>query len=370
MKQLKFVFLLLGCCLMNSCQKKEASTLNHSSPLTPVFQQGESGYACFRIPAIVKTISGTLLAFAEGRKGGCSDTGDIDLVLKRSLDDGKTWSPLSVVWDDSLNTCGNPAPIVDKQTEQIFLLATWNLGIDKESQIIDQTSQSTRHVFVLQSTDEGMTWSTPRDITSQVKKPEWAWYATGPGSGSQLENEPYKGRLIVGCDHVVADTKKGYSHAIFSDDHGQTWNLGGSSPKDATNESEIAELQNGTLMLNMRSYNHEFRYRQSAISIDGGITWTNQQKTSLIEPICQASLQNFNNILLFSNPAHQTKRVNMCVRVSKDNGVTWSDSITIHPGPSAYSDLVVINKTAFGCLFEAGQESPYEQIVFTNLNYE
>src|SRR5690606_3877854 len=123
---------------------------------------------------------GTLLAFAEGRKGGCSDTGDIDLLLKRSFDGGKTWGKLQVVWDDGENTCGNPAPVVDRETGQIFLLATWNLGTDHEKEIIKGKSKDTRRVFVSASVDDGETWKPMKEITKRVKRKAWTWYATGP----------------------------------------------------------------------------------------------------------------------------------------------------------------------------------------------
>lgn len=340
-----------------------------SWPLNPVFINGEEGYACFRIPAIVQAINGDLLAFAEGRKGGCSDTGDIDLVMKRSKDQGTNWSALKIVWEDDANTCGNPVPIIDKITGAIHLLSTWNLGTDKERAIIDQQSTDTRRVYALQSVDHGENWSMPTEITQQVKLPNWTWYATGPGSGIQLEKGGNKGRLMAGCDHIEAETKRYFSHVIYSDDHGQTWQLGGSTPKDQVNECEVAELPDGRLLLNMRNYIRENKKRQIAISNDGGISWTNQrQDERLIEPICQASLQSYTNqsqsVLLFSNPASSADRINMCVRASYDNGNTWPDSLVLNSGHSAYSDLVVLQNGNLGCFFEAGVASPYERIVF------
>ena len=170
------------------------AVIGQSKNLNFIFKSGEEGYACFRIPAIVSTKSGALLAFAEGRKTGCGDAGDIDLVLKRSFDFGKTWSSLHVVWSDSSNTCGNPAPVVDQNTGEIVLLSTWNLGADHEAQIINQKSVNTRRIFVLRSGNEGETWSIPKEITAQVKLPTWTWYATGPGNGIQLKSSSYKNR--------------------------------------------------------------------------------------------------------------------------------------------------------------------------------
>ena len=255
-----------------------------------LFKAGDNGYQCFRIPAMVTTPKGTLLAFAEARRKGCNDAGDIDLVLKRSKDGGKTWSEMSIVWDDADNTCGNPAPVVDQKTGNIVLLSTWNLGSDHEKQIIDQISKDTRRIFVLSSSDDGVSWSKASEITSDVKLPNWTWYATGPCNGIQMQSKKYRGRLVIPCDHIEANTKKYFSHSIYSDDGGQTWKLGGTTPSDQVNECSVAELPKGTLMLNMRNYT-SVRVRQVAMSKDGGVTWSELQRdTTLIEPVCQASL--------------------------------------------------------------------------------
>ena len=131
---------------------------------TPVdlWKSGEGGYDTYRIPALIKTKNDNLLAFCEGRKAGRGDSGNIDLLIRRSTDAGHTWSPTQVIWDDEGNTCGNPCPVVEQQTGTIFLLATHNLGIDHESQIIAQTSKGSRTVWILKSTDDGRTWSSPQ----------------------------------------------------------------------------------------------------------------------------------------------------------------------------------------------------------------
>jgi sialidase-1 len=335
-----------------------------------VFKQGEAGYAWFRIPAIIKCDNQDLIAFAEGRKKGRSDTGDIDLVMKRSKDQGSTWSELQVIWDDQENTCGNPAPIIDAKSGNIILLTTWNLGTDKERAIINGSSEDTRRVFLISSDDQGSSWSTPKEITKQVKQKDWTWYATGPGSGIQIQQGKHSGRLVLGCDHIEAGTKKYYSHSIFSDNGGKSWKLGGSSPKDQVNECEIAELSNGRLMINMRNYDRDKKSRQVAFSDDGGATWTNQQhQPELIEPICQGSLLSTSSALFFSNPAATDSRVNMTIKCSLDNGKTWPAYVRLHPGPSAYSDLVTLKKDQIGCLYEKGTSSPYEQIVFQKVKF-
>lgn len=333
-----------------------------------IFKSGDEGYACFRIPAIVSTKSGALLAFAEGRKTGCGDAGDIDLVLKRSFDFGKTWSSLQVVWSDSSNTCGNPAPVVDLNTGDIVLLSTWNLGTDHEAQIINQKSVNTRRIFLLRSGDEGETWSIPKEITDQVKLPTWTWYATGPGNGIQLQSGVHKNRLVIPCDHIEAQTKKYFSHIIFSDDAGASWQLGGTTPTDQVNECAVVELYNGDLLLNMRNYNKQ-RLRQTSISKDGGESWLALvPDTVLIEPVCQASLISYpalgKKALAFSNPASTNARKNMTVRISKDAGKTWKKQALLYNGPSAYSNLVALSNKKLACLYEAGGISAYEGIVY------
>jgi sialidase-1 len=339
--------------------------------LTFLFKSGTDGYNTFRIPAIITTRQGTVIAFAEGRKSSSSDAGDIDLVMKRSEDGGKTWGDLKVIWDAGGNTCGNPSPVVDRSTGDIFLLSTWNLGTDREPDIIKGTSKDTRRVFVLISTDDGKTWAEPRDITAFVKPDNWTWYATGPCHGIQIENKRHRGRLIIPCDHIESGTEKYYSHIIFSDDHGKTWNLGGITPKDKVNECTVAELRNGRLMLNMRNYDRSKHCRMISLSDDGGMTWsTIFPDSALVEPICQGSLLGFpvkgriGVSLLFVNPADENQRRNLTLRQSFDNGRTWSGTWVIHRGPAAYSDLTVLRGGIVGCLYEAGSSSPYEGIAF------
>ena len=200
-----------------------------------IFISGTDGYDTYRIPAIVVTVKGTILAFCEGRKNEGGDSGNIDILLKRSFDNGETWTKQQKVWDDGDNTCGNPCPIVDRQTGTIHLLMTWNRGDDKEREIIQKVSNDTRRVFVCSSNNDGKTWKEPKEITNNVKKSNWTWYATGPGAGIQIERGEHAGRLVAPCDHIEAETRDYYSHIIYSDDSGQTWKLGGTTPQPKVN---------------------------------------------------------------------------------------------------------------------------------------
>jgi sialidase-1 len=338
---------------------------------TKLFVAGQDGYHTYRIPALVVSTRGIILAFCEGRKHDSSDMGDIALLLKRSADGGRTWSEQQAIWDDEGNTCGNPCPVVDRDGGTIWLLMTWNLGGDSEQEIIDRTSQDTRRVFVTHSEDGGSTWTPPKEITADVKRPNWTWYATGPGAGIQIERGAHRGRLVIPCDHIEAETKHRYSHVVYSDDHGQTWKLGGRTPQHQVNECEVVELTGERLMLNMRNYGRSQDNRKVSISGDGGMTWGNiYADPTLIEPICQASIRRYawpgkehKDVILFSNPAYH-ERANMTVRLSEDGGETWPISRCLHPGPSAYSCLAVLPDGDMACLYEAGDGHPHESIVF------
>ena len=328
-----------------------------------VFTAGEGGYHTYRIPSVIVTRNGTVLAFCEGRKSGRGDAGDIDLVLKRSLDQGRTWQPQQVVWDEQDNTCGNPCPVVDRDTGTIWLLLTQNLGKDTEKEIIEQTSEKSRTAWVSKSTDDGQTWTKPVEITRDVKRPDWTWYATGPGVGIQTR----AGRLVIPCDNKVAVTMARQSHVIYSDDHGASWKLGGVVGPNC-NESQIAELSDGSLLLNMRTYQAN-NLRLVARSRDAGVTFTApKEDPTLIEPVCQASLITFTGReLLFSNPASR-KRENLTVRLSLDDGQTWAHSQVLHSGPAAYSCLTVLDDGTLGCLYERGEKDPYQTITFARFS--
>lgn len=341
-------------------------------PPPPLFSAGNDGYHTYRIPALAVTKKGTVLAFCEGRKNSAGDSGDIDLLVKRSTDNGKTWNKQQTVWDDGPNCCGNPCVVADKETGTIWLLACWNRGDDHEGAIIAQKSKDMRRVFAIRSDDDGLTWSKPEEITKDVKKANWTWYATGPGNGIQIEHGNHKGRLVIPCDHIEAGTKRYFSHVIYSDDHGRTWKLGGSTPKDKVNECAVVELTGGRLMLNMRNYDRSQHARQSALSDDGGITWKDQKhEPSLIEPICQAAILRHRwpqgekpGMIVFSNPASTGGRVKLTVRASFDDGVTWPVSKLLFDGPGGYSDLATLANGRIACFYEGGEQDTAQSIIF------
>ncbi len=314
-----------------------------------LFKNHRDGYNVFRIPAAIITKSGKILAFCEGRRS-LLDNGDIDLVMKTSIDNGNTWSSLKVIWNDGKNTCGNPSPVYDKLTGDVIVVATMNN--DK--------------VFVLRSTDEGNSWDKPKDITPDVKGENWKWYATGPVHAIQLEQPDYKNRIVVPCNHTISGKDKHLSHNIYSDDDGISWHLGGTVSSEKTDECTVAELSNGQLMLNMRNGDRRLPNRKISLSNDGGLTWTNPvYDSALIEPMCQGALLRYSftpNLLLFSNPRHKRKRKNLMLSVSKDNGERWTSEISICSKKSAYNDLVALPNGDILCLYETGKILPYSGI--------
>lgn len=329
-----------------------------------LFRAGEGGYAGYRIPALVVTKSGSLLAFCEARKNSISDTGDIDTVLRRSTDGGRTWSPMQIVADAGPDVCGNPSPVVDRDSGAILLPLTQNKGDGPEDMILKGEAPP-RTVWLTKSTDDGLTWSPLTEISATTRRPDWRWYATGPGHGIQLES----GRIVIPCDHATGTKKDDWhSHVIYSDDAGASWQIGG-VVDGRTNECIAVELDDGRIYLNMRNY-RDTHLRAVSTSADGGLTWTPPaDDPALIEPVCQASAIRCNDAVLFSNPAHR-RRENLTVKASYDQCQTWPVAKTLHPGPAAYSDLAVLPGNTIACLYEAGEKTPYDTIALALFNLE
>ncbi len=322
-----------------------------------VYTAGEGGYHTYRIPALVVTGEGTLLAFCEGRKDNRRDHGDIDLMLRRSTDGGRTWSPQRVVHEEGGTakiTIGNPCPVVDGKTGTIWLPFT----------------RDNRDVFVTSSTDDGATWAEPTRITATVKDPNWSWYATGPGHGIQITRGKHKGRLLVPSDcsaHPVWSQRAKARHSVmvYSDDHGKSWRRG-ELTAIKMNECQAAELPDGRVLLSIRNYRGKNR-RAFAVSDDGGHTWSEPTlHPDVYCPTCQAGMIRVSwkpSLLLHSNPAGPG-RTHMTLRTSTDEGKTWPASKVLHEGPAAYSDLAVLPDGTVCCLYERGRQHPYETITF------
>ncbi|WP_369246476.1 exo-alpha-sialidase [Streptomyces sp. R41] len=351
------------------------------------YTAGQDGYDTYRIPATVTTRVGTLLAFAEGRHNGAGDTGNIDVVLRRSFDGGCTWGPLRVVASGDGDTRGNPAPVVDPKTGRIVLVTSYNSGAVTEAQIMrgEVTPEQSRRVFVQTSRDDGRHFSAPRDITAEVKLPGWRWYATGPGHAIALRHGPHAGRLVVAANHSAAppvgsadtgqEPKYYGGHAIYSDDGGVTWRLGFVDDSydgvDNANESGVAELPDGRLYFTSRDQNGTSAgNRLDAYSGDGGETLSRPytiQPTLDDVPVVQASVLQLTGPsapLLFSGPSVPTARQSMAIWRSTDAGASFTKAMTLSSQRAAYSDLVQLGASRVGLLYETGATGTYDTIEF------
>jgi len=327
-----------------------------------VYVGGQDGYHTYRIPALVVSAKGTVLAICEGRKNGPQDDGDIDLLVKRSSDGGTTWSRQIIIHEeggDAPITIGNPCPIVDRHGA-IHLLFT----------------RDNKRLFHAKSTDDGQTWSQPEEHTAILKALDYPLVriATGPVHGIQLRS----GRLVAPiwvCDRRREDRDKEptngryRSGVIYSDDDGRTWKTANLVRPDLSrlNEATVIERKDGSLGLNMRG--HDLGFRALTASTDGGVTWSSPVlDRSLPCPTCQASILHLSGReAIFSNPA-SNRRTNLTVRWSDDEGRTWRYSRVLNAGPSGYSDLAITKDARLLCLYECGTKAYNEKITIARFD--
>lgn len=338
---------------------------------TDVFVGGQDGINTYRIPALICTKKGTLLAFSEGRKDNSMDGSPTDLVLKRSLGNVGAWSPLTgghpsrrstetvMTWQPmqilihSLRgeAYMNPVPVIDRTDGTIYLLVN-----DYPPPWADVPAD----IWLMRSKDEGATWSAPIDITATVGRKE-----LGPGTGIQLRS----GRIMVPA----------YDGVVFSDDHGKTWNSSGKAGGTA-DETQVVELVDGSLILNRRGKPN----RILMISRDKGESWGEPfGDPALVDSGCQGSLIRYTrrdevygtNRLLFANPADPRGRFNVTVRLSYDEGKSWPVAKVIKYGPGAYSSMTVFPDGSIGIIYETGEDNegfadPYAKLAFARFNLE
>jgi sialidase-1 len=339
-----------------------------------VFPPSWNGIARYRIPGLVVTPKGTVLAYSEARKNNSSDWGEIEIHLRRSTDGGKTWAdsqhiahhgarlegnPRKAEGGEKEQTVNNPVAIVDRETGAIEFLYCINYA----------------RCYSMRSNDDGLTWSQPVDITASFEpfraKYDWKVIATGPGHGIQLKS----GRLVVPiwlAYGAVGDHKPSAAGTLYSDDHGKTWQAGDLClPNEGDfgdpNETMITELSDGRVMLVSRSVSKANR-KLITTSADGATGWTTPVfHDQLWEPICMASIATHpSGVLLFSNPhtlgrakdgqeipAGRGKRENLCIKLSRDDGKTWPINKVLDPGKAAYSDLAILPDGTVLCLYEA-----------------
>ncbi|RII17217.1 Sialidase precursor [Streptomyces sp. YIM 130001] len=351
------------------------------------YRAGEDGYDTYRIPATVRTKAGTLLAFAEGRVGGAGDSGNIDVVVRRSTDGGCTWGPLSLVAAGDGDTRGNPAPVVDPRTGKVVLVTSYNSGEVTEAEIMrgEVTPEQSRRVFVQSSADDGRSFTRPRDITADTKLPRWRWYATGPGHAVALTHGPHKGRLVVPANHSTSppegstdtgEEDKYYgAHALYSDDGGRSWQFGFIEDSYEgvinANESAVAQLPDGRLYFSARDQNGSSPgNRLDTYSSDGGESIDRGyevQPTLADNPVVQGTVLQVTGRggpLLFAGPSVPTARKSMAIWSSADAGASFGKAVSLSAQPAAYSDLVQPDRRTVGLLYETGVDGPYESIEF------
>lgn len=345
---MKFLITFLLLSLIAKAQTIQAPELNY------IFKSGTHGYKVFRIPALITTPKGTILAFAEGRVDGAGDAGNIDLVMRRSTNNGNTWSDLTIIRNTE-TTAGNPCPIIDHTTGNIIFLFTES--DTHEADIL--RGKGKRRTFSTISTDDGITWSKPENITPATNpNKKFNWLATGPGIGIQIRKGTHAGRLIAPVSNSIGN-KYGV-HTIYSDDHGKSWKASKAIP-GGPSESQIVELPDTTLMLNIRMQQNSKGLRTTALSKDGGQTWSQPiHDKNLPCPICQAAIITHKtpdqNLLIFSNPT-TGGRNGMTLKISTDNGKTWPHQKLLYPHSSAYSALAMTTENTILCLYEAGPKS-------------
>jgi len=336
---------------------------------TDVFVAGAEGVNTYRIPGMLLAPDGSLLVFCEARKESQADASPTDMVLRRSVDGGRTWLPMQVlVQGEGKEALMNPCPVVDRLSGAIILLC------DSANKVRQDHHQH----FQLTSEDSGQTWSEPVDVGERITNYDDT-FNPGPGVGIQMRG----GRLVVPgyTGETNDDTdEEWYSRVLYSDDRGKTWTLGSRVP-ELSDECQAVELKDGTLMLNMRG-NMGKSCRGVAISEDGGETWSSfRWDRALNECPCQASLvryslssDNEKDRLLFANPDNfgekfgVVERTKMTVRLSYDEGQTWPVKRLIHAGPSSYSSMVRLPDGDIGLLFEGGEKHRREWIRFARFS--
>lgn len=357
--------LMAGCAICNAGHPHAADKPLFES--TNLWNARDGGYETYRIPGIVVTPRGSVLAYASARVSP-GDWSDIDIVLRRSTDGGKTWSPSRVLVGDTKGVTDNPVAIPDRQTGAVHFLYQHDY----------------EHCYYMRSDDDGKSFSKPVDITAVFEKfrPEYDWHVIAPGVGHALQLK--SGRLLVPVWISIGMPTGPHQRAhrpsavatIYSDDHGKTWNRGAivlntSQEWPNPSESMAVQLSDGRVMLNIRNESSR-RRRLVSISPDGISNWSKPQfDDQLFEPICAASIiaapqlrVGGRTLLLFSNPDSEdipgtgkmpyTARQFLTVRTSADDGMTWATKKLIDPGITGYSDLAVAPDGTIFVLYESG----------------
>ena len=376
--QIALIAITALCVLVGSCFAAEPE-------FSDVFVSGQDGYKSIRIPSVVVTKQGAVLAFAEGRAVS-SDQAENDIILKRSTDGGKSWGKLQLLHDDGKNSLNNPTAVVEQPSGRVFLMYQRIPGHLKERSASVETGFDGTNIYrnlLIWSDDEGATWTKPLDVTRTTKRATQATtIASGPGIGIQLTRGPHAGRLIIPFNEGPYNQWNNF--AVFSDDRGSSWKCGGNVPgaflpdaqlrqRSQINEVQMVELSDGSVRLNSRQFAGA-KVRKTSVSKDGGMTWSPiDDVPALRDPSCNASILRYSfgeggslGRILYSGP-DSTKRDTGTVYLSSDDGVTWPVKRVLWPGTFAYSVLTKLPDSKIGCLFEPDN---YERIIFARFGMD
>ena len=358
---------------------------------------GQDGVDTYRIPGLVTTNAGTLVAVYDIRYNNSKDLQeDIDIGMSRSTDGGRTWEPMRVIMDmgeygglpQNLNGTGDPSILYDHTTNTLWVAALWMSGSAPDKMLWwasqpGMTPQETGQFILVKSTDDGLTWSEPINITGQIKDPAWQLLLQGPGRGITLADGtlvfPAQFKADVGVKALDGGQYTCHSTLVYSRDGGVSWQIG-TGAKSNTTEAQVVQLSDGTLMLNMRDDRNradkgETNGRAVAVTADLGKSWTihPSSNSALPEPNCMASLiaadvktgSAGKRVLFFSNPADKSSRIKMTVRMSADDGMTWpaANAIEIYaPQGYGYSCLTMVDEEHVGILYEGTKELYFQKI--------
>ena len=333
-----------------------------------VFELGMDGVYAYRIPSLVTTQNGTLLAFCEARKYSSADLSPTMLVVRRSTNMGKTWSDMQILHDVGNGAATDMVSVVDRQTGRAIVVYQ-TIPEDWSDNMVTGFGSDSSRQWCVYSDDDGETWSAPINITTQIKDPLWYGLLFGPGIGIQTQKGTHPGRLVL-----PARCRYGQL-AVYSDDHGDTWYSAPGLIDQGSIECQIVELENSDYLMNLRSSYGGNRWIST--SSDGGNSWSpGVSDDELTDLKCQASIIRYSwadegeSIILYTNPAKLTERKRLTIRASYDDCQTWPVSKCVGPEYSGYSCLTVLRDKTIGCLYESGPDFYYQTISFVRFNYE
>lgn len=330
---------------------------------------GDDRSAAFRIPGLVTTKSGSLVGVYDVRWNSSVDLQErIDIGVSRSTDKGQSWEPMRIAMSfgeaDGLpsgqNGVGDPAVLVDENTGTIWAIAVWTRGMGNgrswTNSMPGMEPMETPQLMLARSDDDGRTWSKPVNVTKQVKDPSWCFLLQGPGRGITMSD----GTLVFAIQFIDGD-RMPHAGIMYSKDHGESWHIHNPARPNTT-EAQVAEVEPGVLMLNMRD--NRGGSRAVMTTTDLGRTWTEHvsNRTALREPVCMASLISVpagknalgKDLLLFSNPDTTDGRYNITIKASLDGGVTWPYRLLLDEGYGwGYSCLTMIDSETVGILYES-----------------